>query len=182
MKVRQRKGVFQISESSFDPPAFVIQHTQQRRRKAGFWKVCDHSFVQIFFDQKSYNSERKQIQVVACVPDIIKLNLIGEPAVLLKLLADAVRQAFGERIAETRIKFRRIRQIEVRKNTLLFLYADQVVPALLLDMRDVVVCLIAAICDKNDWLCKLRSIDQFHKRPGFVRSSRPFCMTASRKS
>ena len=114
--MRQRKGVFQIPESSFDSPAFVIQHTQQRRRKAGFWKVCDHSFVQIFFDQKSYNSERKQIQVVACVPDIIKLNLIGEPAVLLRLLADAVRQAFGERIAETRIKFRRIGQIEPRKN------------------------------------------------------------------
>ena len=35
-------------------------------------------------------------------------------------------------------------------------------------MRDVVVCPIAAIRNKNDWLCKLRSIDQFHKRPGFV--------------
>lgn len=168
MKVRQRKGAFQITESSFDSPAFVVQHTQQRRRETGFGKVCDYSFVQIFFDQKSYNTERKRIQVVACIPDIIKLNLAGEPAVLLRLLADAVRQAFGERIAETRIKFRRIRQIETRKNTMLFLYADQVVPALLLDMRDVVVCLIAAIRNKNDWLCKLRSIDQFHKRPGFV--------------
>ena len=73
-----------------------------------------------------------------------KLNLIGEPAVLLRLLADAVRQAFGERIAETRIKFRRIGQIETRKNPLLFLYTYQAVPALLLDMRDVVVCLITA--------------------------------------
>ena len=45
MKVRQRKGAFQIPESSFDSPAFVLQHTQQRRRKAGFWKICDYSAV-----------------------------------------------------------------------------------------------------------------------------------------
>lgn len=75
-------------------------------------EVGDHSFVQIFFDRKSYNTERKWIQIVACVPNVIKLNLAGEPAVLLRLLPDAVRQAFGERMAEIRIKFRRIGQIE----------------------------------------------------------------------
>ena len=45
MKVRQHKGAFQITESSFDPPAFVLQHTQQRRRETGFGKVCDYSAV-----------------------------------------------------------------------------------------------------------------------------------------
>lgn len=35
-------------------------------------------------------------------------------------------------------------------------------------MRYVVVCLIAAIRNENDWLCKLRSVDQLYKCERFV--------------
>ena len=96
MEVCECKGIFQIPKRSFNTPAFVVKHTEQRGRKAVCGKVRDHGLIQAFFDLKSYDPERKRIQVVTCISDIVKLNLAGKPAVLLRLLPDTVRQAVGE--------------------------------------------------------------------------------------
>lgn len=49
---------------------------------------------------------------ITCIADVVKMNLIGEPTIFLRLLADTVCEAFGEETAESRFKFRRVRQSE----------------------------------------------------------------------
>ncbi len=110
MKVCQRKGVFQIPERCLDAPAFVVKLTEQRRRKPVCRKVSDHGLVQALFHRESDHAEGDWIQRIACVPDIVEMNLAGNPAVLLRLPADTVCEAFGQGLTENRVKFRRIRQ------------------------------------------------------------------------
>lgn len=110
MKVCQCKGVFQIPERCFDTPAFVVKFTKQRRREPICGKVGDHGLVQTFFHRKSDHTERDWIQCIACVPNIVEMNLFGNPAVLMRLLTDTVCEAFGQRITEGCVKFRRTSQ------------------------------------------------------------------------
>ena len=63
------------------------------------------------------------------------MNLAGDPAVLMRFLADTVCEAFGQGITENRVKFQCIRQPKPRKYALLVFYADQIFPALLLYVR-----------------------------------------------
>ena len=112
MKVRQRKGVFQISERCLDTPAFVVKLTEQRGREPVCGKVGDHGLVQALFDRKSDHTEGDRIQRIALVPDIVEMNLAGNPAVLLRLPADTVCEAFGQEITESRVKFQCIRQLK----------------------------------------------------------------------
>ena len=76
------------------------------------WKVGNYSFVQALFDRKSDHAEREWIQRIASVCDIVKTNLAGEPAVLLRLTSDTVCEAFGQEIAENDMESRCIRQLK----------------------------------------------------------------------
>lgn len=50
MEVCECKGLFQSPKRSFDTPAFVVKHTEQRRRKAVCGKVRDHSLIKAYDD------------------------------------------------------------------------------------------------------------------------------------
>ena len=49
---------------------------------------------------------------IACIPDVIEMNLAGNPTVSLKLSADTVGKVFVQKITENDIEFRRIRQLK----------------------------------------------------------------------
>ena len=107
MKACQRKGVFQIPERCLNAPALVVKLTEQRRWELVCGKVGDHGFVQTLFNGKSDHTEGDRIQHISCVPDIVEMDLAGNPAVLLRLLADSFGEAFGQGITENCIKFQR---------------------------------------------------------------------------
>ena len=49
---------------------------------------------------------------ITCIADVVKMNLIGEPTIFLRLLADTVCEAFGQEIAENDMESRCIRQLK----------------------------------------------------------------------
>lgn len=73
------------------------------------------------------------------------MTLAGKPEVLLRLLTDTVCETLGQGIAKKQVKFRCIRQPKSRKYAPLIFYADQILPALLLHVHHVVVCLVCLI-------------------------------------
>ena len=75
-------------------------------------KVRDHGLIQVLFDHESYHTEGNWVQRITCFADVVKMDLLGKPTIFLRLLANTVYKASGEAIAEKRIKFRRVRQLE----------------------------------------------------------------------
>lgn len=75
-------------------------------------KVRDHGLIQVLFDHESYHTEGNWVQRITCFADVVKMDLLGKPTIFLRLLANTVCKASGEAIAEKRIKFRRVRQLE----------------------------------------------------------------------
>ena len=80
--------------------------------EAVWGKVGDHGLIQALFDCKSDHAEGDGIQRIACISDIIEMNLAGNPTVSLRLSADTVGKVVVQKITENDIEFRRIRQLK----------------------------------------------------------------------
>lgn len=58
-------------------------------------KVSDHCLIQTFFDHESYHTEENWVQRITRFADVVKMNFLGKPTIFLRLLMDAVCEAFS---------------------------------------------------------------------------------------